>query len=79
MRIVLAVPPHSIEDWYGKNLAKAAGILPPLGILSLAAYLKKHGHDVFVVDGSVSTYHTLISVIREKLPDIVGISALTWI
>src|SRR3989338_9867283 len=79
MRIVLVLPPHSFEDRYGKDIAKVAGTLPPLGILYLAAYLKREGHDVCVVDGSVESYQMLMSVIAEKKPELVGISALTFI
>jgi anaerobic magnesium-protoporphyrin IX monomethyl ester cyclase len=79
MKILLACPPHSLIDRYGKNIAKAAGVLPPLGVLYLAAYLKKNGHDVFVVDGSVDSYQTLMSAIKEKRPDVVGVSAPTFL
>lgn len=79
MKILLACPPHSLEDRYGKNIAKAAGILPPLGILYLAAYLKKNGHSVFVVDGSVDSYQTLMTAVKEKRPDIFGVSAPTFL
>jgi anaerobic magnesium-protoporphyrin IX monomethyl ester cyclase len=79
MRILLTLPPHSFEDRYGKNIAPAAGTLPPLGLLYLAAYLKKDGHDVSVVDGSIVSYEQLMPVVRQKRPDIVGVSALTFL
>lgn len=79
MKILFVCPPHNLEDRYGKNIARAAGILPPLGILYLAAYMRKNGYEVSVIDGSVDSYETLMSAIEEKRPDIIGVSALTFL
>ena len=70
MRIVLALAPHSFEDRYNKSIAKAAGSLPPLGLLYLAAYLRREGHDVSVFDGSIDSFQSFAALIKEKKPDI---------
>lgn len=50
--------------------------LPPLGMLSISAYLKKHGYEVRVMDMYIdgSSYHLLKNIIWS---DIVGISGLS--
>ncbi len=79
MKIILALAPHSFEDRYNKAIAKAAGSLPPLGILYLASYLKREGHDVSVFDGSIEPFPTLASLIRRKRPDIFGMTTMTFL
>lgn len=79
MKIVLALPPHSFEDRYGKSIAKAAGTLPPLGLLCLAAYLKREGHKVWVVDGSIDSFSYLMNLIKKEKPDVLGITAMTFL
>ncbi|MBS3144205.1 cobalamin-dependent protein [Candidatus Woesearchaeota archaeon] len=79
MKVFLALPPHSLEERYNKSLAKAAGTLPPLGILYLAAVLKQHGHEVQVCDGSMQDYATMIDRIRTFRPDFIGFSTMAFI
>jgi anaerobic magnesium-protoporphyrin IX monomethyl ester cyclase len=53
----------------------------PLGLMSIAAYLReKYHHDVRVEDIRISAngHSEIESVIRQYAPDIVGISALTF-
>src|SRR3989344_2617582 len=79
MKVFLALPPHSLEERYNKSLAKAAGSLPPLGILYLAAVLKKAGHNVQVCDGSMEDYMTMRQRIRQFKPEMVGFSTMAFI
>lgn len=51
---------------------------PPLGILYISSFLKKHGHDVFVLDQPAKRYtiEETVKWIWEKDPDVIGLSAL---
>lgn len=77
MKIALVVPPISLEERYCKALADIAGTLPPLGLLSIGAVLKRAGHDVRVLDGSMRSSDDMLSEIAGFSPQIVGITALT--
>ena len=79
MKISLILPPHSLESRYNKALSRVAGSLPPLGLLYLAAVLKKDGHTVRVFDGSKISYEQMIKYIVNYKPDIIGISVLTFL
>ncbi len=79
MKSFLALPPHSLEERYNKYLAKAAGSLPPLGLLYLAAVLRQRGHEVQVCDGSMQDYTTMMDRIRTFKPDFVGFSTMAFI
>ncbi len=81
MKVVLVNPPtdHAIKTelpWY---IARAAGTLPPLGLMYLASYLRRHndGCEVMVLD-SVAERHKEADVLRALSafgPDVVGITA----
>jgi anaerobic magnesium-protoporphyrin IX monomethyl ester cyclase len=79
MKIHLIFPPHTKEERFNKSIAKAAGILPPLGILYVAAALKKNGYDVSVSEGSMEDYETIMKKLGEIKPEIVGISVMTFL
>ena len=55
---------------------KARSIFPPLGLLSLASFLKKR-HDVHVLDMILSgqSDHDMPEILKAIKPDIVGVSA----
>ena len=49
--VLLINPPSSISERYGKeNIGEVGGDLIPLGMASLAAYLRKKGYGVGVLD-----------------------------
>ena len=50
MRIVLAHPAGSNWIKGEKDLAAVANRMAPLGLLSIASYLERSGHEVFVHD-----------------------------
>jgi len=77
-KIVLTTPPVTLKERYG-NLSGAANTLSSLGILYLAAILRKEGHSVSVIDAS-STGLSLTELIDKIIainPRYVGISATT--
>ena len=81
MRIVLVHPAGS--NWMpgSRDVSAVANRMAPLGLLSIAAYLEKEGHDVFVHDclgpGAVTDPAVNASVILEMSPDMVGFSVTT--
>lgn len=79
IKIYLFTPPHTIIERYDEKIAKAAGNVPPLGILYIASVLRKNGFKVFVSDGSKEDYGAILKKIRKERPDIVGISTMTFL
>jgi anaerobic magnesium-protoporphyrin IX monomethyl ester cyclase len=81
MRIVLVHPAGS--NWVPgkKDVAAVANRMAPLGLLSIAAYLEREGHTVFVQDclGPQAPVGTAANVrqIMAHAPDMVGFSATT--
>lgn len=77
MKVALVLPPISLEERYNKATANIAGSLPPLGLLSIGTILKNAGHDVTVLDGSVCSFNDIMAKIKDFVPEIVGITAMT--
>jgi len=81
MRIVLVHPAGS--NWVPgkKDVTVIANRMAPLGLISIAAYLEKAGHRVFVYDclgpGMPSDNRIHTKAILAYHPDMVGISATT--
>ena len=81
MRIVLVHPAGS--NWVPgkKDVAAVANQMAPLGLLSMAAYLEREGHDASVIDClgpfAVSGVEANAREILELHPDLVGFSTTT--
>ena len=81
LRIVLVHPAG--YNWIPgkKDITAIANRMAPLGLLSIAAYLKKEGHQVFVYDclgpGALNNPIADTKKILEFKPDLVGFSATT--
>ncbi|MBA2881212.1 magnesium-protoporphyrin IX monomethyl ester (oxidative) cyclase [Desulfosalsimonas propionicica] len=81
MRIVLVHPAGS--NWMPgkKDVSATANRMAPLGLLSMAAYLEREGHTVFVHDclGPKASPKPDVNVdaILKQQPDLVGFSATT--
>ena len=80
-KVVLINPPISQEQLYG-SFAVWGGITPPTGLCSIAAYIRKKGYNVSIVDGealNLNTIQTTEKALNYK-PDIIGIACKTlWI
>ncbi len=81
MRIVLVHPAGS--NWVPgkKDITAVANRMAPLGLISIAAYLEREGHSVFVYDclGPGKSFENRVHVqaILNCRPDMVGFSATT--
>ena len=83
--IMFLFPPTSTGSDYAhrygkKDLGDLKGDLIPLGIASLAAYLKKYGFGVAALDciALELTHDDIVEIIRKRKPRSVGISATTY-
>ena len=81
MRIVLVHPTGS--NWVPgkKDITAIANRMAPLGLLSIAAYLEREGHEVFVLDclgpGDSLSNDAHVQSILDKDPHMIGFSATT--
>ena len=79
--LLLIFPATSIARRYGrKSVGKLGGDLLPIGIASVAAYLRERGHGVGVLDSCALQLNDeeVVAVIEERKPKIIGISATTY-
>jgi radical SAM superfamily enzyme YgiQ (UPF0313 family) len=82
MNVLLINPPRENEI-IGNNpviIEKERGFNPPLGLLSLAAYLEKYSqHNVSVIDAQVDKirYDDLSARISAAKPDVIGLTTMT--
>jgi radical SAM superfamily enzyme YgiQ (UPF0313 family) len=60
-----------------KDVFEMQGTFPRIGIASIAAYLKKNGFPVKIIDPFGENIETIIAEIKEFNPSIVGIPAFT--
>jgi radical SAM superfamily enzyme YgiQ (UPF0313 family) len=78
MKVCLIYPPidtgNLYEEW---DLSDVDSLSPPLGLLLIAAVLRREGHDVSFVDAYSNGFseHKTAQLALEFKPDIVGISA----
>ncbi|MGE5412410.1 MAG: B12-binding domain-containing radical SAM protein [Clostridiales bacterium] len=70
MKIVLTHGYFLEEDKKEKNIMRP---YPPLGMLSISAYLEKHGIDNEVLDVTFSSFDYMLSRLHEIRPDYIGI------
>lgn len=80
MKILLINPPFDPEESVGesRSVRFVLNITPPLGLAYLGAVLERAGHRVKIVDYTARfPYPPLPNLIREFLPDLVGLTATT--
>ena len=76
MRVLLVNPDFAIERYMGKHFGSMGWVMPPMGVLYLAAQLEREGIDVRVYDAQVEQ-RALAEVLAEFRPQIVGITCAT--
>src|SRR5262245_14135637 len=74
--LLLVYPPWAVSEERGNSLMNC---LPPLGILSIAAFVESHGYSVAVLDVHAEKLvdHEVVARVRAARPRVVGISVLT--
>lgn len=76
----LFVHPHG-KNWLGtmKDISSIFNLMPPLGMMSIAAYLEARGMEVELIDCYAHPVSTaeLVAGIIAKAPDVVGFSCTT--
>jgi radical SAM superfamily enzyme YgiQ (UPF0313 family) len=80
MRILLFQPRGKPWNPASADISHLAAVLPPLGLASMAAVLRKAGHDVAILDATLTPRvpnDTWASRISAWRPDLVGFSAIT--
>lgn len=77
--IVLINPFITSRERYGKDIGDIGGHQMPLGIFSLAGYLRAHGHPVSIIDAEARglTHEAVAGMLEASLPRAVGITATT--
>jgi len=79
--ILFIFPPTSVAERYGKkDMGDVGGDLIPLGIASLAAYLREKGFGVGVLDCPTLRINTkeIYETIKNKNPSIIAFSTTTY-
>ena len=73
MKLLLVIPPNTLEERYGK-LSSIGTLYPPLGLAYLAAYAEKFGHEVKVIDSEAEGfgYKEVNKIAKSFNPDLVG-------
>lgn len=80
LKVMLINPPVSFDVFYGEwDMSDVKSSSPPLGILSLAAMIRKYGYEVKVVDAHAEGFgiSAILAEIEDFKPDVVGITAMT--
>ena len=73
LKILLVVPPNSLEERYGK-LKFVGTMYPSMGLAAVGAIAEKEGHRVKVIDCEAEglSYNDLEPRIKEFQPDLIG-------
>ena len=80
MKIALiSTPLTDSQHIESKKWLKIIPRIHPLGLGYIGAYLEKHNHQVKIIDSNSENLNNkqIIEILREYLPDIVGLSATT--
>ena len=80
-RVIFLVPPEKkfSSNKYNKRGLRNESVFPPLGIAYIAAYLKKNGFEVAIIDSLALriSQEEIVSKVNEFKPDFIGITVLT--
>lgn len=79
-RVLLINPPVDFSVFYSDmDLSDTKSSSPPIGILHLAAMIRKYGYDVKMLDAhsESSTIPQILALVREYKPQVVGVTAMT--
>ncbi len=73
-KILLVIPPFSLEKRYGKGLAKIGTLIHPLGICYIASILEGQNYNVEILDTQVEDmdFYDTIKYCEKSKPDVIG-------
>jgi len=73
MRILLAMPPWSVSDFFTGDLGDdVGGAWHPFSILQLAACLERAGYEVHILDGGFLNRQQFLTALDRIKPDFIG-------
>jgi len=76
MRVLLVNPDYEIERYMGRHFGRMGWVMPPMGLLYLAAELEREAIEVEVYDAQIEQ-RSLATALTEEEPEIVGITCAT--
>jgi len=76
MKFLLVNPDYEIERYMGRHFGRMGWVMPPMGLLYLAAALENEGIGVSIYDAQIEE-RSLRDVVAEESPEIVGITCAT--
>ena len=76
MKVLLVNPDYEIERYMGRHFGRMGWVMPPMGLLYLAAELEHQAIEVEVYDAQIEQ-RSLATALTEGKPEIVGITCAT--
>ena len=73
MKVLLVNPDYEIERYMGRHFGRMGWVMPPMGLLYLAAELEAEEISVEVYDAQIES-RSLEDALRTGDPDVVGLS-----
>ncbi len=76
LKILLINPPDDLQNFLGKG-SQFMPVLEPLGLLSIAAYIRQSGYDVKVLDAFAAKFSNEMvkDFIVKTKPDVIGLTS----
>lgn len=76
--IVFIETPISLIQRYGE-MSTAAHLVPPLGLMSLAAVTRREGYNTDIIDGAALglNLHEIVELLEKRKPHYIGLTAAT--
>ncbi len=76
MKVLLVNPDYEIERYMGRHFGRMGWVMPPMGLLYLAAQLEEDGIAVSVYDAQIEQ-RSLADALTKEEPEIIGITCAT--
>lgn len=79
MDVLFATTPVTVEERYGRKVGNVGGYLPPLGLATVASYVREKGYSVDLIDTVVlkTTEEDLLTYLRKHRPKVFAVTAIT--
>lgn len=76
-RVLLMQPPLSSDELFARGSKSSASTIPPLGLAYISAYLRKHGHTCYILDGIATPIGIDEAVALAGEYDVVGVTVVS--